>query len=296
MKHTHYKIGVVTNMQGQSMRDLHRTADEYGVVFDQISFPHVLLSSFHSSALLEQICTYDVVYYRTGMQGPLVAELAFILDARGIPMVNGGPKHIYQHQKIRQTLLADRYRIPQPKTVYVRDFNYELIAEQLGPTFVVKPDEGSKGAGVALIHNSDELNQYKDETTKKRHLYQEFISDSDEYRVYTVGGRGIATYKKTRGENDFRANLHAGGGVVTAEPDRIEKLLAFGGYISRSFGADISGVDILVRGDEYLFLELNWQPGWEQLDELTGVDFCKATLQHLLDRAHAGRPWWRRKW
>lgn len=294
MKHTHYTIGVLTNVTGQSMQDLQKTASENGVVFEQITFPSIPLTDFTKSELVKKISSYDVVYYRTGMLGPVIDELSHVLDSKNIPYVNGVSRHSYLHQKIRQALIADRYTIPQPKSFIVSNYKYKNVASVLGPTFVIKPDDGSKGNEVALIKSEEELTDFKNRKKKDRHLYQEYIENAEEYRVYTVGGKGIATYKKVLGDEDFRANMHVGASMTSTEPERTGQLLEFGGYVSRCFGADISGVDILIKDGKCLFLELNWQPGWAQLDTLTGTDFCEETIQYLLKKAHQNKSFWRK--
>ena len=294
MKHTKYKIGVLTNVTGQSMQDLGGAAKKHEVDFEQIRFPSIPLSDLRNSDLIKQMSKYDVIYYRTGMRGAVVDEVAAILKDMKIPCVNCVAKHPFIHSKIRQALTADRYGIPQPKSFYVANFSYENAKAALGETFVIKANDGSKGDQMALIHSAEELLEFKKQKTKETYLYQEYIDNAEEYRVYTIGKRGVAVYKKTRGDSDFRANLHVGGGMTKAEPEMVDKLMAFGGRVADCFGADFSGVDVLMKDGQPLFLELNLQPGWESLDELTGISYCEEVIQYLLERAHKGRPFWKR--
>jgi len=289
MEHTQYKIAVVTNSTGQSMTDLRRTAKEYNVIFDQITFPYVSLNDFESSDFVNKLLNYDVVYYRTGMRDTTIDELALVLKERGVPLVNGSQTHPGVHKKVQQALIAGRYNIPHPKSYLVDKFNYEVAASLLGEKFVVKPDVGAHGTEVCVVTNAEELEKVKENRAKDKYIFQELISDADEYRVYTVGDKGIASYKKILGETDFRANLHAGGGIEQTEPERVQKLLDFGGHVAKCFGADISGVDVLIKNGECILLELNWQPGWEQLDEMSGINFSEETIQHILSVAHKSK-------
>ncbi len=286
MKYTQYKIAVITNVSGQSMQDLKATAHNHGIIFDQITFRNIPLAGFAESELVQKICSYDVVYYRTGMRGPIIDELSHILRRKRIPFINGVAQHSYMHQKIRQALIAGRYNIPQPRSYYIGGFNYARVSEVLGDTFVVKPDDGSKGDDVTLVSSEAELLAFKETKKKDTYLYQELIEEAEEYRVYTLGSKGVASYKKTAGSEDFRANLHTGGTITPTEPELVEMLLTFGGKVAKSFGADISGVDILVKDNKPLFLELNWQPGWEKLDEAAGSNYCEETMQYILQKTH----------
>ncbi len=289
MEYTQYKIAVVTNSDGQSLSDLKRTADEYGVVFDQITFPYLSLNDFRTSDLINTLRQYDIVYYRTGMRDTTIDELAFVLAELNIPLINGSQTHPGVHKKIQQALLAGRHRIPHPKSYLVDKFDYSVAASLLGSSFVVKPDVGAHGTEVAIVSSAEELKKVQEDRSKDKYIFQELITGADEYRVYTVGDRGIASYKKIPGQDDFRANLHAGGGITETEPERVQQLLTFGGHVAKCFGADISGVDVLMKDGECMLLELNWQPGWEQLDEVSGTDFSKETIRYILRKAHESK-------
>jgi len=295
MQHTHYTICVLTNLaNGQSMRDLTRVAKTHNIVFDQITYPIIPLSTLTHSELLARIASYDVVYYRTGMRGAPIAALTRVLDQRGIPVVNGVHRHPFTYQKAQQALIADQCDIAQPHTISAGTADYELITRELGETFVVKPNDGAHGTDVQLISNQAELDTYRAHTRKNSFVYQTYIEGAAEYRVYTVGGTAVATYKKIPGGTDFRSNLHTGGSMEATEREREERLRSFGARIAQCFDAEIAGIDILYKNGELLFLELNTQPGWEHLDEVTSTNFTQLTLQYLLDRAHAAQPWWKR--
>lgn len=287
MEHTEYKIAVVTNTESnQSLDELKHTASLHRVHFDQIRFPFLALNDFEDSELLIQLEKYDIVYYRTGMRDTVIDELALVLQKKDIPLINGSQTHPGIHKKIQQALIAGRFGIPHPKSYLVDKFNYTVASSLLGENFVVKPDVGAHGTEVSLVSSAEELAEIEKNRSKDKYIFQELITDADEYRIYTIGNKGIASYKKIPAKQDFRANLHAGGGIEKTEPEREKQLLAFGGHVASCFGADISGVDILYKDNKCILLELNWQPGWEQLDEVSGVNFSEETIQHILNLAH----------
>lgn len=286
MQHTHYTIGVITNLDGQSMQDLTKMASQYDIVFEKILCSHIPLTGFAESDFVKKVCSYDIVYYRTGLRDTILDELSYILKKKNVLLINGSGTHRSLHKKIQQALLADRFGIAHPKSLTSDTFDYESVATVLGKTFVIKPDIGSKGLGVQLISSQAELSEVKAKKKRVKYIYQELIEGWSEYRVYTVGPRGIASYKKAPGENDFRANLHAGGSMSPTEPEKVASLLAFGGYVAECFDADIAGVDILEKDGEHMLLELNFQPGWESLDEVAGTDFSKETIRYIQNRAH----------
>ena len=289
MEYSEYKIAVATNSTGQSLNDLKQTAKKHNIIFDQICFPYLSLNNLRASDFISTLLTYDVVYYRTGMRDTTLDELALILQENGIPLVNGSQTHPGIHKKIQQALIAGRYNIPHPNSYLVNKFDYEVASSLLGKKFVVKPDVGAHGNEVSVVSCAEELEVVKKNRSKDKYIFQELIEGADEYRVYTVGDRGIASYKKTPGGTDFRANLHAGGGMEETEPEHAQQLLNFGGHVAKCFGADVSGVDVLMKDGTCMLLELNWQPGWENLDEVSGINFSKEIIQHILNVAHQGK-------
>jgi glutathione synthase/RimK-type ligase-like ATP-grasp enzyme len=281
--HKPLRIGVVTNLtNGQSYRDLKKSAEALGVVFEQIAVPYLDLSSFTTSELVRTALTYDAVYYRTGLRDTALDHLTSILAAAHIPFINGS-RHAGSHRKVQQALIAELRGIPQPKSISMTKPSYEILAKHLGSSFVAKPDFASHGTDVQMIHNEAELKNLHDTSSRDRFIFQELITGADEYRIYMLGNQYIASYKKVPSGNDFRANLHAGGTMIATEPERVSLLARFGTEVAEAFQADIAGLDVFVKDNQCIFLELNWQPGWENLDTITGTKFSNETIHYIVD-------------
>ncbi|MAZ30400.1 hypothetical protein CL655_03940 [bacterium] len=294
MQHTQYSIGVITNLDTPPFQELKDTAWEYGVRLEKISPAHVTLSSFADSDFLHRLKQFDVIYYRTGLRNSALEEVAYHMRKAGIPVLNDGARHHALHKKIRQALIASRFNIPQPQTIWAQTIQFNEVADQLGVPFVVKPDEGSKGNAVALIESEKQLHDHLTQYHHKNFICQKYIEHATEYRVYTVNGKALASYKKQPGNNDFRANLHVGGEIRKTEPEMTKLLYPFAEKVSAAFGAEIAGIDILTHDNACLFLELNWQPGWRQVQELNGVNFPYETIQYALKKAHLSKPFYLR--
>ena len=68
MNHTQYKVAALSNSLNYKDNSVLKLAKSFGVQFDQITYQALPLSGFHQSAWLENIFSYDVVYYRGGMR------------------------------------------------------------------------------------------------------------------------------------------------------------------------------------------------------------------------------------
>lgn len=283
-----YRIAVITNSTDKpSISDLIRLAKEYELTFEVVNFPYLEITNFESSSFVKKLLTFDVVYYRTGLRGTFLPHLVKILNEANIPIINGDLEQKNLQRKIQQAFWCGQFDIAHPKSIVAFKTSYEDIAKELGPVFVVKPDLGSKGENINLIKNQKDFEiANKKQTLSNRLIYQELISEAEEYRVYTLGPTAVASYKKIPGADDFRANLHVGGSVASIAPEVEPLINSFAANVAAKLKIDISGIDILVKDGKCYLLETNQQPGWENLSQLTGVNLCKLTLQFILDTAH----------
>lgn len=280
-----YKVGVVTNVGLDPLLQLQKAAFLQNMDLIQVPTRLIELSDFASSDFINSVNDLDAIYYRTGLLDTGLEALAYKLNKLSIPLINASTDTIGLHKKSQQSLLANRHNIKQPKTIYSKNNNYRAISSCLGKTFVVKPDIGSKGKGVSIIDSEINFSNYfKINNRNDVCIFQELITDAQEYRVYTVAGKSIAVYKKTPGQDDFRANLHVGGKISSVEPKNKKVLMDFGSLVATKFKIDIAGIDILLKDNECLLLEINQQPGWRKLEELTGINFPDETIKHIVNR------------
>lgn len=105
------------------------------------------------------------------------------------------------------------------KSLLVDGEPVELIEKHLGFPVVVKTLSGSQGSGVFLSENKSsfkDLMELIEATNKTANIVlQEFISGSHgrDLRVFTIGGRVVATMLRTAQEGEFKANFSIGGTV-----------------------------------------------------------------------------------
>jgi len=106
--------------------------------------------------------------------------------------------------------------------------------------------------------------------------------------VFVVGGRVIGAIERRTADGDWRTNVSRGGSArPVALPAAWESLAL---RAAAAIEADYAGVDLLPSTDGALFvLEVNGIPGWQGLQQATGIDVAGAIVDHLVDRVRSAR-------
>lgn len=145
--------------------------------------------------------------------------------------------------------------------------------------FIQKPAKGSKGKDVELIlNNSDLKNKLVD---IKKNVYQNFIKNSGDYRVFVLGGKVLGIIKRTAKDGGFLNNISKGG-VATQITDQgvISELSHIGTVVAFSLKLTLCGVDVIYDeiSKKYFFLEVNTVPQWKGFQEATKTNVAKEVI------------------
>jgi ribosomal protein S6--L-glutamate ligase len=237
--------------------------------------------------ILQDLRSFDVLYYRTGLGHIGALFLRKYLATHGLSAVNlGKDTHVSGGRKTFQILRAARSGVRLPRTLIDHTESYDVLVHELGSPFVAKPDRGSQGRGVRLIRTVEAFSALLAEPGVER-IYQAFVPHACDFRVHIVGGVAVAAYSRVSAEDEFRTNVSQGGSMYPIVESRRSELYVLAEKLNASFGLDISAVDFLVHEEtgELYFSEINSNPGWEMSDcEATGVDMTKIVLEYLESR------------
>lgn len=182
--------------------------------------------------------------------------------------------------KARMTEVLQRFGCAMPATWVVKRKNELFSAvEQVGFPCVVKPLRGSKGRGVQLCRDWNDLWLAYEALRARGLLVQAFIAEAAgrDTRVLILDGEILGGMERNGPGGDFRSNAALGGPVraATLSPDL--KRLAFAA--AKAFGLRFAGVDLLLTRDGPLVCEVNSAPGFEAFETATGVKVA----EHLVD-------------
>lgn len=162
-------------------------------------------------------------------------------------------------------MAAAGLRVPRT-LVFFNHADRDMIKEKFSFPFVIKPDNGFGGEGVALIHNDEELESYlADLKYGVAYMAQEYISTSRgrDVRVVMLNGECFHCYIRQAGDPDeFRSNIHTGGSRVAYELDDETKEMCR--KAAALFDLKVIGLDLMFGEDGFVFSEANSFPGLQK--------------------------------
>ena len=184
-----------------------------------------------------------------------------------------------------QRLAAANVRVPRTYVFFYHTEREEIEA-QFDYPFVVKPDNGPSGQGVALVHDGDELDAYLAERKPGvAYMAQEYVSTSRgrDLRVVMLNGEFFTCFvRQSTNDKEFRSNLHLGGKIVDYELD--EQTLEICRKVAALYDLPIIGLDLMFAEDGFVFTEVNSFPGLHKADRNR---FIAAVISDFLQREGA---------
>jgi RimK family alpha-L-glutamate ligase len=206
------------------------------------------------------------------------------LEERGVRVMNS-PRAIERTvDKFWTSCLLEQCGIPTPDTVVCESPEEAMAAFRDLGDVIVKPLFGSMGLGMVRV--ADEEMAYRVfrtvETIRGVYYLQRTVDhEGRDYRVFVVGGRVLGAIE--RRADGWRTNIARGGQALAARlPDTWAALAV---RAAAAVGAEYAGVDLLPARDGTTYvLEVNGIPGWQGLQEATGIDVAGALVDHLARR------------
>ncbi len=211
------------------------------------------------------------------------------LEARGVPVINS-PKTIERtvDKFYTSAILADA-GIPTPDTVVCEDFATAMTAVREMGDVIVKPIFGSMGHGLVRISDPDVAFRVLRPLEQTRTVYyiQRVVDhDSRDIRAFVVGGRVIGAIERQAPEGEWRTNVSRGGSARPIDLCDQDRQLAI--RAAAAVGADYAGIDVLHsrEGGAYV-IEVNGIPGWQGLQQATGIDVAGAIADLVAGKVQA---------
>jgi RimK family alpha-L-glutamate ligase len=204
------------------------------------------------------------------------------LEEDGVRVMNSARAIERSVDKAWTSAILARGGLPTPETVICERAEDAFEAFRRMGDAVVKPLFGSMGLGMSRVSDEDMAWRVFRviETVRGVYYLQRFIHHGGrDIRAFVVGGRVLGAMERTA--PGWRTNFSRGGktAAFSLPPEWADLAVRAAALV----GAEYAGVDLLPATDGSLYvLEVNGIPGWEGLQQTTGIDVAGAVIDQLL--------------
>lgn len=235
----------------------------------------------------EKLPSYDVIIprianYMTRYGSAIVRQF----EMQGVWTASSSIAIMRARDKLRSQQILTKAGIDTPKTLVSRNTtDIDDLLEQIGLPVIIKLASSTHGNGVVLAETKKAAKSalqafylYNEEGTNI--LLQEYIKESagTDIRAFVVGSRVVASMKRQSLDDDFRSNLHKGGGGVSIKLTPEEKRIAV--KAAKAMGLHIAGVDLMRSDRGPLVLEVNASPGFG-IEKITKRNVAEKIIDYV---------------
>jgi ribosomal protein S6--L-glutamate ligase len=232
----------------------------------------------------------DVVLPRIGATiNDYALTLVRHLELSGLKIVNGFHSIVLARNKFLTLQTLVEASVPVPDSFWVSNQeNFEkAVADLGGYPVVVKTPASRQGQGVMVVDSkvTAEFIVANLPLSTTGLLVQEYIPPETrrDIRAFVVGGELVAAVELRPRKGDFRSNIHQGGNGRRLTPGGDLTILSLSA--SRALGLEIAGIDMMIRNDGRIqVIETNYSPGFEGLEEITGIDIASRIMAFVVKR------------
>jgi len=205
------------------------------------------------------------------------------IEARGTRVMNS-PRAIERTvDKFYTTALLEHAGLDVPDTIVCERADDALAAAGRFGDVVFKPLFGSMGRGMVRVSDPDtafRVARAFEELRAVFYVQRAIDHGGRDIRVFVVGGRVLGAVERIAPPGDWRTNVARGGTACAIDLPGEWSELAI--RAAAAVGTDYAGVDLLPDRDGRTYvLEVNGIPGWQGLQQATGIDVAGAIVQHL---------------
>ncbi len=239
----------------------------------------------------------DVMIPRVAVTNKIDLEVSLVkqFQMMGMPLINDYLSISRAKNKLRTLQILCQKKLPVPKTIVVRKFEFidEAIKKVGGYPVILKSPFGSYGAGVVIVESRRSLYSALDVIWMSMKtniiLIQEYVAEAVgcDYRAFVVGDKVVAAMKRTAKSGEFRSNLHLGGEASQVKLINEEQRIAV--RSTQAMGLQMAGVDILRSDHGPVIMEVNANPGFYGLANITGVNVAKHVVDFAIEYAKKAR-------
>lgn len=232
---------------------------------------------------------YDAVIPRIGATiTPYGTAVIRQFETIGTYCLNGSQGITASRDKLHAHQIMALHKIGMPHTAFAaspKDTD-SLIGLVGSAPLIIKLMESTQGKGIVLAETKKAAQSVISafRGLKANFLVQDFVREAngEDIRCLVIGGKVVASMKRTAAVGDFRSNLHQGGTASTVRITKLERETAI--RAARAFGLNMAGVDLLRSNDGPKVLEVNSSPGFEGIETATRKNIVGHVFDHIETR------------
>ncbi|WP_208354292.1 30S ribosomal protein S6--L-glutamate ligase [Pseudaestuariivita rosea] len=232
---------------------------------------------------------YDAVIPRIGASiTPYGTAVVRQFETLGTYCVNGSDGISSSRDKLKAHQILAGYRIGMPTTAFAaspKDTG-NLIGLVGTAPLVVKLLESTQGRGVVLAETKKAAESVITafRGLRANFLVQDFVKEAagEDIRCLVLGGKVVASMKRTGAAGDFRSNLHLGGSASPVRLKKAEREAAI--RAAKAFRLGLAGVDLLRSAEGPKVLEVNSSPGLEGIEKASDKNIAGMLIEHIMQR------------
>ena len=144
---------------------------------------------------------------------------------------------------------------------------------------IMKSVSGHGGQEVFFVKDLKEVNQIKVEYPNLKFIYQEFLENNGDVRIYMLNGEAVVAIKR-KSNIDFRNNYSLGGEVELYEPSK--EMVDVAVKVANLLKADFIGVDFLLTDSDFKIIEIEDPVGSRMVYKLKPeLDIISSFVRHV---------------
>lgn len=144
---------------------------------------------------------------------------------------------------------------------------------------IMKSVSGHGGQEVFFVKDLKEVNLIKGEHPNLKFIYQEFLENDGDVRIYMLNGEAVVAIKR-KSNKDYRNNYSLGGEVELYEPSK--EMVDSAVKIAKLLKADFIGVDFLLTDSGFKIIEIEDPVGSRMVYKLKPeLDIISHFIEHV---------------
>jgi ribosomal protein S6--L-glutamate ligase len=206
----------------------------------------------------------------------LAMSLAGALHSIGAPVLNPVPVAAMLRDKIITERVLRKAGIPTPDT-FVADRAEHLAPLLVDGPLVIKPYRGSRGRGVRVVWDADELDEISpSDGPLFAQRYQK--PEGMDHKIYCIGTQ-LFGVERVWPALTYEQKV---GRPFTVTPELRDIALRCG----RAFGVDLMGIDVVFSGNKPYVVDVNSFPGFKGVPDaaLRLADYIFAAAERQIEQ------------